>query len=115
MTPAELYADDLMVRWLYQSHKARHPIGPNRRRTTDQRLHANARKAFCVNGHPFDDANTIAYPDRRRCRTCDRANERNRRLRPVGRTQIESPAATLGRDALSGRRRSTGPLTRSDR
>lgn len=37
---------------------------------------ANAHKAYCKNGHPFDDANTYLVPAgrRRACKICDRAN-----------------------------------------
>lgn len=44
----------------------------------------NARKTHCVNGHPFDDENTIITASgKRRCRACTRKSnrERMRRLR----------------------------------
>lgn len=38
---------------------------------------ANAAKTHCVNGHPFDEANTYIRPDgARSCRTCCRARTR---------------------------------------
>jgi hypothetical protein len=41
---------------------------------------ANAVKEQCPKGHPYDEANTIRYPDGRRwCRVCNR--ELNRRWR----------------------------------
>lgn len=37
----------------------------------------NARRTECVNGHPFDEANTRILPDgRRRCRACTRERQR---------------------------------------
>ena len=35
----------------------------------------NVEKKHCSNGHPFDDANTYVYPNRRKrtCKTCRRA------------------------------------------
>lgn len=37
----------------------------------------NATKTECVNGHPFDEANTYLYPDGKRdCRTCRRLRDR---------------------------------------
>lgn len=44
---------------------------------------ANALKARCRHGHPFDEANTHRIPSRpgkRICRICERARERRRRL-----------------------------------
>lgn len=40
----------------------------------------NARKTHCVNGHEFDDKNTIHRRDGRRCRECRNAQDRSRRL-----------------------------------
>lgn len=40
---------------------------------------ANAAKTHCVNGHPFDEANTYYRPDRpgqRQCRACNREGAR---------------------------------------
>lgn len=43
---------------------------------------ANAAKTECANGHPFDDANTYRRPNGWRvCRTCNRLQERGRRIR----------------------------------
>lgn len=37
----------------------------------------NATKTECVNGHPFDEANTYRYPDGKRdCRRCRRLRDR---------------------------------------
>lgn len=45
-----------------------------------QRSHGYRPKAFCKNGHPYDDANTRILPNgRRACRTCTR--EAMRRFR----------------------------------
>lgn len=51
----------------------------NIRRSTSP-LAAKARQTHCVNGHPFDDANTYIAPNGvRKCRACGR--ERRRRYR----------------------------------
>jgi hypothetical protein len=52
----------------------------------------NARKTACLNGHPFDAANTYLRPDRpghRACRTCaaNRDHARNKSRRLVGASQ----------------------------
>lgn len=40
----------------------------------------NARRSHCVQGHPFDDANTYVRSDRSRsCRACNAARNRRRR------------------------------------
>lgn len=52
--------------------------------TTGSEGHPNAKKTECVNGHPFDSANTYITPaGKRQCRTCrqQRAAERCRRIR----------------------------------
>lgn len=56
------------------------PVTPaeNNRRSTSASA-VNARKTECVNGHPFDEANTCFYGTRRKCRTCHRENTRRRR------------------------------------
>ncbi len=41
----------------------------------------NARKTHCIRGHPFDQANTIHEAAGRKCRSCTRSNERERRHR----------------------------------
>lgn len=94
MTPEQLYADDLMVRWLYQSHKDRHPIGSFRRRKVDRpgwsdrassaitaptplaatnRGRHNRIKTHCPNGHPYDITTIEGW---RKCAICHRAAQR---------------------------------------
>jgi hypothetical protein len=75
-------ADDLIV-FVDELRRARaermtKPIGPYRRRRSDQRLHANARKTHCAQGHPYDETNTALLGGHRRCRQCEREWQRNR-------------------------------------
>jgi len=69
-------ADDLIV-LVDELRRARaerlaKPVGPYRRRRSDQHLHANARKTHCAQGHPYDEANTAMLGGHRRCRQCER-------------------------------------------
>lgn len=50
---------------------------------TNSRLQRSAFKASCVNGHPFDAANTYRRPgdNRRQCKTCKRAATQRWRAR----------------------------------
>lgn len=41
----------------------------------------NAAKTHCVNGHPFDEQNTIAWRGTRRCRACQSKMAANRQAR----------------------------------
>lgn len=37
--------------------------------------HWNTRKTHCIRGHPFDEANTLRWKNRRYCRACKRLRE----------------------------------------
>jgi hypothetical protein len=65
----------------------------------------NARKTHCVNGHPFDDENTVWQSGRlgrpeRKCRACRRESDRRRRdtggdtAPPPPRPKVDKPPAT---------------------
>lgn len=48
------------------------------------RRQRSATKTLCVNGHEYDDENTLRAPDgRRRCRACARMHTANYRARKV--------------------------------
>jgi len=64
----------------------------------------NARKATCVHGHPFDEANTIVRPDGgRACRTCEL--ERNRSERERARSRAYGAAHRTELNARARARR----------
>lgn len=41
----------------------------------------NAAKTYCLNGHPFDEDNTLRVPQGRKCRTCRREIHKRYRMR----------------------------------
>lgn len=52
----------------------------------------NAAKTECVNGHPFDEANTYWYSGRRSCRTCRSLRTREYRARKRADPGVEEAA-----------------------
>ena len=81
------------------------PVTPaeNKRRALLSPSNLNAAKAACINGHPFDEANTYVRKDgNRMCRSCHRDRQRNAARRKADgmktvegiRAEIESRRAT---------------------
>lgn len=95
------------LRWDTQSE--------NQRDSVRHGTHVNTRKTHCVNGHPLDGGNLIAFirdgRPRRECRTC--AGRRKRALRAYEAESVHCPdcSRVVRRDSLLRHARSLHPTT----
>lgn len=57
--------------------------GQNQRDSVIHGTHRQARKSECDHGHPFDEANTLMWQGKRKCRACAAAHSRAYRQRQM--------------------------------